>query len=319
MGLRQSIEIYGNIVLCQMIAAFISFRFLIPQLLNKQRYLLLVFALIVLVLFLFGLYSVLRINYLEVRYIDYYKLVMPDYIQLGFIDRLLDFRVLLSKGIKYLTPTALILLITYYNNQQKFLQLNEQKKVAELQTLKNQLNPHFLFNTLNNLYTLALKQSSKTPEVISKLSDILDYMLYRCNEKFVSIHNEIELIENYIALEKMRYGKRVNVEFKKIVDREIKIAPLLFLTFVENAFKHGVSQELDVAELKIEMNNRNHEIIFNIRNTIPENIPLKEDDKKPIGLLNVEKQLELIYPNKYQLTIEHSRTNYRVELIIETL
>jgi len=243
---------------------------------------------------------------------------MPEYVQIPFWERLFDFRVFLSKAIMYISPTALLLLMRYYKNQQKYLQLNEQKKTAELSALKNQLNPHFLFNTLNNLYTLALKKSDKTPEVISKLSDILDYMLYRCNDQFVSLRKEIDLIENYLALEKIRYGKRVDIAFTTAVEEEQKIAPLLLLTFIENAFKHGVSQELNQAQIKIDLKTKGESIQFSVENTIPKTAAHNGSSIDAIGLKNVGKQLELIYPAKHQLNINNKDGLYQVKLNLET-
>ncbi|WP_132066021.1 MULTISPECIES: sensor histidine kinase [Aquimarina] len=222
----------------------------------------------------------------------------------------------MSKSIKFLTPTALLLMFRFYKNQQNYLKLNEQKKIAELTALKNQLNPHFLFNTLNNLYALAIKKSDHAPEVIEKLSDILDYMLYRCNNKFVSIQKEIELIENYIALEKIRYGNRVRISFKNNSTEDSKIAPLLLLTFIENAFKHGVTQELKEAFISITISSDNHHIIFNIENS-KSTISAENKNQKCIGLSNVQKQLDLLYGDDYSLDIEEESDKYCVRLILK--
>ena len=146
-------------------------------------------------------------------------------------------------------PTVILTIFNYYKEQKEVANLLEKKKTNELDALKNQLNPHFLFNTLNNLYVLALKKSDKTPEVIAKLSEILDYILYRCKNAFVPLKNEINLLHNYIALEKVRYNKRVDVTFNESIENNVQIAPLLLLTFLENAFKHGVSQEINKAKI----------------------------------------------------------------------
>lgn len=314
MGMRQASEIYGTIVLCQFLAALVCLHILIPQLLNRGKVFLFVASLVILMFLLFALYITIRMNYLEVKYFEHYNKMMSEYLQLDFWDRLFDFRVLLSKGINYLSPTAFLLLIKYYKRQKDYLLLNEQKKIAELRTLKNQLNPHFLFNTLNNLYSLAIKKSDKTPEVISKLSDILDYMLYRCNDKFVSLDKEIILIENYITLEKIRYGNRVQVNFEKSINAQAEIAPLILLTFVENAFKHGVSQEINMAEIDITLTNKDSEIIFIVKNTIPAGASTEEDGKQSIGMANVKQQLELLYPDKHQLEIDHNPKLFCVRL-----
>ena len=223
---------------------------------------------------------------------------------------------LLGKSIKFLTPTVILLLSRFYKNQQKYLKLNEQKKTAELIALKHQLNPHFLFNILNNLYALAIKKSDQTPEVIEKLSDILDYMLYRTSDTFVSLQKEIELIDNYLSLEKVRYGKRVEITFDKAIQKEVKIAPLLLLTFIENAFKHGVSQELDTAYIAINISTENGNILFKIKNSKPK-IASPNKDEPCIGLINVEKQLELLYLNQYQLSIDNINESYQLTLKLE--
>lgn len=314
MSFIQASDIYGAIVLCQFLAAVVSLNILIPKLLNNGKMLLFILSLLLLMLMLFALYISIRMNYIEPKYFDYYNKVMPEYIQLGFWERLFDLRLLLSKGINYISPTVLILFVKYYKNQQKFLKLSEQKKTAELTALKNQLNPHFLFNTLNNLYTLALQKSDKTPEVISVLSDILDYILYRCNEKYVSIGKEIELIENYITLEKLRYGKRAKVSFEMSINEEVKIAPLILLTFIENAFKHGISQEIKEGVIDIRLSSDANEIIFKIENSIPNSSQMEENTNDSIGLLNVNKQLELLYPSNHELKIDHKKEHFSVEL-----
>jgi LytS/YehU family sensor histidine kinase len=203
----------------------------------------------------------------------------------------------------------------FYKNQQKYLKLNEQKKIAELTALRNQLNPHFLFNTLNNLYALALDKSEKTPEVIERLSDILDYILFRCKENYVPVQKEMALVENYLSLERIRYGNRVVVRFKHNVDAGIKIAPLLLLTFVENAFKHGVSQELKTAKINISLTSDNTDVLFSIHNSKPNNcIGKNPENEEPLGLKNVKHQLELLYPNSHELKIKEQEDSYEVLL-----
>jgi len=315
-GIRQIFETYALIGFIQIIVTYTTIELLIPFLFNRNRKITFGICLILLILIGFIIYSLVRINYLEVRYIDYYQIRMEDYIKLDLWGRLQDMRVIMSKGITYLTPVTFLLLISYYRNQKKYLELNEQKKTAELSAFKNQLNPHFLFNTLNNLYALSLKKSDKTPEVISKLSDILDYMLYRCNDKYVSLFKEIELIENYIDLEKVRYGKRANVSFEIDVREEVKIAPLLLLSFVENAFKHGVSQEINVANIDINLQANSDKIDFSIKNTIPNILLEMENEEDSIGLKNVRKQLELIYNDSFNLEINRTPDTYHVQLNI---
>lgn len=213
-------------------------------------------------------------------------------------------------------PSIILIAIKYYQDQKDIIALKEQKKTTELNLLKHQLNPHFLFNTLNNLYALALKKSDKTPEVIAKLSEILDYILYQCKDKYVPIAKEIDLLENYIALEKVRYGNRVRVIFEKNSNQNVKIAPLILLTFVENAFKHGISQELNKGIIELDLSATTKEIIFKLKNTKPKSHQRKEDvEKHSIGMKNTQKQLNLLYPNNgYSLKINNEELSYYLEL-----
>ncbi|WP_052158257.1 sensor histidine kinase [Lacinutrix jangbogonensis] len=210
------------------------------------------------------------------------------------------------------------MIFNYYKKQKDVANLLEQKRTSELNALKHQLNPHFLFNTLNNLYALALKKSDKTPEVIAKLSEILDYMLYQCKDKYVPIEKEIELLDNYIALEELRYGNRVEVVFEKHINSPVKIAPLILLTFVENAFKHGVSQELKKAVITLYICTTDTEIVFKLKNTKPQShIENTIKEKGSIGMSNTEKQLELLYPNAYVLNVNNTTLDYNLELKIK--
>ncbi len=313
-GYKQLFETHAVIVGIQSLVAYTCVDFLVPRFLNKKQTFLFCFFLVLLLISVYVVYITFRVYYLDVNYAEYYTPIAKEYIQLSFIDRLLDYRVIMSKFIKFLTPAALLLMVRFYKNQQKYLKLSEQKKIAELTALKNQLNPHFLFNTLNNLYSLAIKKSDKTAEVIERLSDILDYILYRCNSTYVPLQNEIELIENYLGLEKVRYNKRVHISFENKVDKAVKIAPLLLLTFIENAFKHGVGQELNKATIKISIELEKNHILFSIYNTKPFVSEKKEIEKEGIGLHNINQQLDLLYPNSNSIEIEDLPESYSLVL-----
>lgn len=311
---RHVFESYGLIVLAQMITAYTCIYVLMPKFLDRKKTWLFVFWMLILLIVLFAIYQAIRMFYFDVEYYDSYNEVKRKYAADSYGKRLTYLPVFLSKCLLYLTPTALLLMARFYKNQQTFLKLNEQKKIAELTALRNQLNPHFLFNTLNNLYTLALEKSDDTPEVIERLSDILDYILYRCKGNYVPVKKEVELIENYIALEKIRYGNRINVEFNYQIDSDVKIAPLLLLTFVENAFKHGVTQELKLAKIEIALFMERTGILFSISNSKPKNPITRLKGEEPLGLMNIKQQLELLYPNSYELTIDDNETNFEVVL-----
>jgi LytS/YehU family sensor histidine kinase len=206
----------------------------------------------------------------------------------------------------------------------KLIRLNIKQKIAEqellkkkleieLQFLKAQSNPHFLFNTLNNIYGLARKKSDKTADVVLKLSSMLRYMLYETANESIAIEKEIQIINDYIALEKLRYTNRLNVIFShSIDDLKEKIAPLILLPFVENAFKHGAGESRFESYIEINLTLKDHQLHYEIKNSKEEMIT---DDEDKIGLRNIKRQLELIYPN-HSLTIENNTKAFIVKLDI---
>ncbi len=307
--------IYTWKIIAQAIAAYGLIYWIIPQTLNKKKHLLfLLFATSWLYL-VFSILMVFKYCYLEPKFPAFFndwfghKMTIPE--------RLTSFK-LIFREFSFITYPIIILgFISFNRKQQRLLKLEEEKKSMELKVLKNQLNPHFLFNTLNNLYTLTLKKDDKAPEVIAKLSEILDFVLYRCNEDFVSIEKEIALIENYIALEKLRYDEnRLTISFTKDIEQSNKISPLVILTFIENAFKHGVINETEKATIKLHLASQKGQITFSIENTKPQNDFTSISNKSKIGLENVRKQLELLYPKKHQLVIEETQTIFKVKLYL---
>lgn len=188
---------------------------------------------------------------------------------------------------------------------------------SELSFLKSQINPHFLFNTLNSLYALTLKKSDKAPELVLQLSDMMRYMLYKSNEKEVPLEHEIRYIENYLALEQTRYGDKARIEFDYVGEAasQYKIAPLLFITFLENSFKHGLSQSIEHGFVECFIYTENGMIDYTLQNSKT----TERDDnyfQGGIGLVNVKRRLELIYPKRYQLDIHETEDTYVVNLKI---
>jgi two-component system, LytTR family, sensor kinase len=202
--------------------------------------------------------------------------------------------------------------------QENARELDQEKTEAELKFLKSQVHPHFLFNTLNNLYALTLDKSDKAPEIVLKLSDLLNYMLYECNEPYMLVTKEIQLLENYLSLERIRYGDHLDLDFQ--VTGEItgkRLAPMLLLPFVENAFKHGVSKVRKNASIRIFLDIAGDTMNFSVRNS---RSMLVVNDvsgySEGIGLKNVKRRLELLYPEKHQLTIEQTDDEYSIHLRI---
>jgi LytS/YehU family sensor histidine kinase len=196
----------------------------------------------------------------------------------------------------------------------------QQEKEAELKLLKAQLNPHFLFNTLNNLYGLSVLKSDKLPNLMLKLSDLLRYSLYETKETLVPLEKEIEYLENYISLEKIRLEDKTSIQFKKSGSLSTKkIAPMLFIVFVENAFKHLGTLETEKSKVSVFIEEKENKLVFKCENTLDathvknENL---EKGKSGIGLQNAKKRLALIYPDKHQLTIDNKEKSYCVELTL---
>ena len=195
--------------------------------------------------------------------------------------------------------------------QNKILVTQLQLKNQELQYLKSQIHPHFLFNTLNTIYGLALKQSNDTPEIILKLSNLLDYILYQLHKPKVNLSDDIAHIKEYVALEKIRFQDTLKVEFySDDIPRNLQIPPMLLIPFVENAFKHGNIID-GYLTIDINITLRNGELNFNIKNSaIKEAVNLQ----KGIGLDNVKKRLELLYKDQYNLLITQEDQWFNVNL-----
>ncbi|WP_299162674.1 histidine kinase [uncultured Tenacibaculum sp.] len=194
----------------------------------------------------------------------------------------------------------------------KFLQTQLQLKEQELKFLKTQIHPHFLFNTLNTLYGFALKKSDSAPDMILKLSNLLDYILYQVDKPSVLLTNEIQHIDNYIVLEKMRFQDSLDILFtKELNQKKIEIPPMLLLPFVENAFKHGIQID-GVLKIKATLTTTSNFIEFNIQNTSKET----SNSKKGIGLENIKKRLEMLFKRHYSLKITQQNNNFEVNLKI---
>lgn len=216
-----------------------------------------------------------------------------------------------------LTVPFFVLLLMWFYQQWKWLKTLEAKKSkAELSLLKSQINPHFFFNTLNNLYGLIIEKSDDAPNIVLKLSDIMRYTIYLGKEDLVPLKDEIEYLKNYIELHKIRYQKTVDIVFNHSQDTDYQIAPLLFIIPLENAFKHGVESLTKDAFIYINMRSENNIIHFDIENNFEER---EANATVGIGIDNLKQRLKLLYPNKHQIQIEVKNGIYKFTLKIETV
>lgn len=292
---------------------YVSIYKLIPDYLITKRYL------------LFGLYSVYTFI------ISAYLIMVSIFSSLTYLSRF-DYSAMnpITKNILLVTTAVYLVIfivstfkLLKLNVQQtektavletKFLETQLQLKEQELKYLKLQIHPHFLFNTLNTIYGFALKKADETPEMILKLSNLLDYLLYQADKPFVSLKEEINHIKDYVALEKMRFHDTLQVSISEdnITDQQ-QIVPMLFIPFVENSFKHGCIID-GVLEIKISFNVEKDTVFFTIENSSYGNNKVEDG----IGLANIQKRLQLVYNNKHQLSIDRETENYKVNLSIPT-
>ena len=227
----------------------------------------------------------------------------------------------LLKSARFYTPAmgllALEALQERHKEKERIQQLEREKIATELKFLKAQINPHFLFNTLNNLYSYVLNRSPKAPEMIMQLSGILDFVLYKSHHKSVPIQEEVNTIEHFLKLEQIRYGDRLQVEYHTEGKMKSSISPLILLSLVENAFKHGASGDIDHPKIKIDIQEDESKISCQVWNTKNKyQGELNDAYKEGLGLTNIKRQLNLIYPNQHQLTINDLEDAFSVSLTI---
>ena len=219
-----------------------------------------------------------------------------------------------------LTSTGWKVTSDWYVLQGEKRELQSQNLQSELKFLKSQINPHFFFNTLNNLYALTLKKSDLAPEIVLRLSEMMRYMLYESNEKEVSLENEINYVINYIELEKLRQGTAFKINFDVEGDSSgQKIAPLMFIPFLENSFKHGLDNQIKSGFVNIKMRLNEASVELDIENSKPPSLPSSLKPKKSggIGLENVKRRLKLLYPGRHDLDIIEKPNSYKVLLNIQ--
>lgn len=309
--IRTELITEGFALFLSMISTYFVAYLVIPKLLNVKSYYFLVFY------FLIGSYLICVFSRTVVIYVVEPLVRTPPFAQESFLEILTDLPKLAGSYFLHDFSTAWVftflkLLKDQYLIQKRALQLEKEKAEAELKILKTQLNPHFLFNTLNNIYSLSLMNSSVTSKSIAGLSEILDHVLYRCDGTYVPLSAEITLLRNYIELEKLRYDDRLQVNFQQTIDENAEIAPLILLSLVENAFKYGAGEDIGNPVINIDLKLQNNHFTFMVSNSF---MP-RENKNKQIGLSNIRKQLDLIYPENYELNLSQHEETFVALLMI---
>ena len=299
------------IVSIHAVVSYFNIYFLFPVFLQRRVYVKYIVA-ILLTLSLGAL--------LEAALFTWLNTIGPEY-KSGLLSP--RFLLITSMAIAYTAASTMSLKLIkhWYEKEQLTKELAKLNTETELKYLKSQINPHFLFNSLNSIYALALQKSDLTPDLILKLSDILRYLLYDGSEKKVSLTQEIKYLKSYLELEKVRHGNRMNLEIAIDGDTDTKeIAPMLLIPFVENSFKHGLGKDMANGYVKVFVKTQVDGLKFSIANSKPaggSEVSKQEGYQGGIGLINVKKRLRLLYPQKHELKVGSTATEFKVELDIK--
>jgi two-component system LytT family sensor kinase len=281
---------------------YLNYLFLIPRFLDKKRYKLYGVA-IASALITFGLIKLgVAMTFKQYVLIHMHKQIsLPSYLLSTLFTSLIF--IFLSIVLKFT--------VDWFINGRIQRDLENQRLTAELALLRSQINPHFLFNSLNSIYSLAYQKSDITPDAILKLSEIMRYMLYECNDNKVDLAKELQYLQNYIDLQKIRFGTTDYIRFDVIgTVCNQRIVPLLLISFIENAFKHGVVNNPD-APIEIKITIEDTQLDFYMHNKKHLH---NRDAVGGIGLNNVKRRLNLLYPEKYKLAINDSADTYTCQL-----
>jgi len=296
----------GSFLVTIIIPVLINFYVLIPLLLKREKYLLYILAFVLNVI-VFTQCNIYIFDYV----IDY---IFPEYYFISYHSNI----TLLTIFSVFLMVTTLIKLSVdwfYFNrNENRELKIRNQQIQAQLSLLRSQINPHFLFNSLNVIYALAIEKKEETKEAIVQLSDILRYVIYDSDSKLVALKEEIAFLKNYIEFQQFRHQQTESITFKQNVeDENYQIYPMLLLPLVENSFKYGINSNIKHPFIHINLSQNDEEFVFEIENNVSEN-QFEANNHSGVGLENIKKNLEIVYPNAHDLIITKTKDSFKVIL-----
>jgi len=288
-------------------AVYINIELLLPTLGNRKRILFYLLSLITIII----LFAWINYNFFD----NWSAKVFPDYFFISYFT----FREIVLFFIVYIIITMLLklskswFLVSWL--QKELLEKEKQKTVVELKALKAQINPHFFFNTLNSIYSMALDKDDRLPGTVLQLSDLMRYFLYVSRDNFILLEKDLTVVKEYIALQKLRSNPQLDIETKisgEISDQQI--APLLLITFLENAFKHGAKGSSGNTFIKLDIKIEKNKLNFTVENNKGLIDEVNTGDHNGLGLENVKRQLELLYPGKHLLNIKDEQDRFVVAL-----
>lgn len=307
---------------------YFNSEFLIPKLLKAKRYYIYVLSILALFFLVILLYHLADIYLFDDEHARHFRPRGPKHERWGrghrfhgkgpsFLARIRTLMTMFITIVVLFISTAYKLGRMASQRAREAAELKSVQLETEMKFLRSQINPHFLFNALNNVYSLAVMKSDKAPEVVLKLSDLLRYLLYECNEPRVLLEKELKYINDFIELQQVKTEERQKISFNMRNDHaDAEVAPMLFIPFIENSFKHSKIEDVETGWVKIDLTNTSEKLMFKISNSVPDKEYTK-DKQSGIGLDNVKRRLELLYPDHYTLQIDKNDEGFFVTLIIE--
>ncbi len=288
-------------------AVYINLELLLPKWGKKKNILLYIFSLVIII----TLFSWINYKF----FAEWSAKFLPEYFFISYFT----FKEIVFFFTIYIIVTSLLKLSKSWfwvsELEKELLEKEKQKTEVELKALKAQINPHFFFNTLNSIYSMALDKDERLPGTVLQLSDLMRYFLYESKDNFVPLEKELAVADDYIALQKIRSGKQLSIEINKQCEvNGQKIAPLLLITFLENAFKHGAKGSSGNTFIRLDIKVEKNKLNFTIENNKGLIDEVNTGDHNGLGLENVKRQLELLYPNKHLLNIKDQPDRFIVAL-----
>lgn len=295
---------FGSVLLSMLLLItmfYVNYYILIPELLTKRKFF--AYGLIIFAIVVFSMFTALATDLLSHS---------PAGTKIPH-----GLGIILLSILSLAVSTSIKITLDWFGNEKLRKEMENQKLSAELSFLKAQINPHFFFNTLNSIYSLAIQKSDKTPEAIVKLSELMRYIIYESEKELVPLKRELEYIKNLVELQRLRLMANVKVTYTVEGNSNGRmIEPLILLPFIENAFKHGVDYTKD-CEIKIGVSIKTDQLLFLVENPNIFQNSKKLEGGSGIGLANSVKRLDLLYPHSYNLTITPTEHLYKIELMLK--
>lgn len=299
----------ASFLLFAAIPVVVNTYFLVPKFLQKGNYLIFVISLLSITI-IFGQLYIYSFDWIL-------ELIFPNYFFISYQDNFQSITIIVL-----LVVVSMLIRIfeswLYFNaNQNKILKTENQRIQSQLTNLRSQINPHFLFNSLNVIYALAIEKKEETQDAIVQLSDVLRYIIYDADAEYIQLKDEVQLLKNYISFQKYRTHGLDEITFDtSIEDETFQIYPMLLLPLVENAFKHGMQNGNSKGFVNIKIEQQKEEFIFTVENSKNEKTPKNKEEYSGVGLENVRNNLNIVYPERHEVLLQETEEIFAISLKI---